>query len=50
MFYLLSCKKYIFQLFICHQMAMEREAEQKRQQIEKRQEVDKHRVVSLGVK
>lgn len=28
-------------------MAMEREAEQKRQRIEKRQEIQNHRVVSL---
>lgn len=35
---------------MCHQMAMEREAEQKRQQVEKqRRDVDKHRVVSLDI-
>lgn len=34
---------------MCHQMAMEREAEQKRQQLLKRQEIDKHRVVSLEI-
>lgn len=35
---------------MCHQMAMEREAELKRQKIAKQREAYKHRVVSLHEK